>query len=106
MVNTHNKPKVLVTGAGGFVGGHLVNLLARNGYAVSAVSRSSFAYPVVSTTSVTTQQMGLASPEFEALLSDHYFEYIFHFAGQSYAPYSVEHPAEDFTATLSTRFAC
>lgn len=104
MTHANQTKTALVTGAGGFVGGHMVDLLAESGFRVVAVGRSEFGNRFEHSPAVETVLLDIASPEFEALLKDSSPDYLFHFAGQSYAPTSVESPARDFVENVANTF--
>src|SRR5437879_1942453 len=81
------RPIVLVTGASGFVGRHLVPLLARNGWAVRRAVRS----PSSSRDEVVIESIGLTT-DWRAALTD--AEAVVHLAAR------VHHPHEEYATAL------
>jgi nucleoside-diphosphate-sugar epimerase len=93
--------KVVVTGAGGFIGSHLTAALLHHGFSVKAVART---LPSPRLSNISCQPVGkkgkldivagdIKSPAFcEALLQD--CEYVFHLASLISVTHSIENPNE------------
>ncbi len=97
--------RVLVTGACGFLGTHLLDSLLACGAQVNTTDRLGLPSPYAGRPSLHHLQGDL-----EQLLGDHRlrlaeYDFIFHLSGTGYVPYSVERPADDFTANLELTFA-
>jgi len=92
---------VLITGCAGFIGSHLAESLVSVGAKVTAVDHHCLEH-VVNLKDYLGRieyiQDDILNDTFHALLTDRTFDSIFHLAGNSYVPSSVEQPWRDFQA--------
>jgi len=91
----YSTSRVLVTGGAGFIGSRLVGRLASQGARVTVVDDFSNSQPSAGLNGVTVTQMRLPDPGFPALVANGRFDEVFHLAGASYVPPSVEDPIGD-----------
>lgn len=102
--------RVLVTGAGGFMGSHLLETLLGLEARVTALVRGT---SVVGTTQFNTRNIGhllsslegiiatdIASADAQRLIVEAQPEVIFHLAAIAYVPYSFQHPREVHEANV------
>jgi len=86
--------RVLVTGGAGFIGDYLVRRLLSLGAAVTVVDDPS-ANPSVVPDRVTMFKLRLPNPQLAKIVGQGEFDAIFHLAGASYVPPSVDDPFSD-----------
>jgi len=97
--------KILITGAGGFIGGHLADWFSRSGCTVALTDRGTPpAADPATKADVTWHAMDTCSPEFREMMVAGRFDYIFHFAGNANVNTSVERPAYDFQQNCLATF--
>lgn len=93
----------LITGGCGFVGSHLAEVLVQEGCSVTVIdnlSSGSLANLDPIKDKVNLRILDIASREFHRVVTRGEFDAIFHLAGQSYVPPSVEDPLFDFEQNL------
>jgi GDP-4-dehydro-6-deoxy-D-mannose reductase len=91
----------LVTGAGGFIGGYLVDELRRSGCEVHAAVRRPGAHPPPPGSGCTVHLGDLLDPGFcDRLVSQARPDLIYHLAAQSFPERSWKEPAETFHANV------
>jgi UDP-glucose 4-epimerase len=97
---------ILVTGAAGFIGSHLVDQLAEHDCHLVAVDRRDRDPSRLGarTDRIEPVRMDIAGHEFQRFLADRQFELVFHLAGNAYVPPSVEDPRADFLVNLDATF--
>ena len=90
--------RILVTGAGGFLGSHICNYFGLQGHSISAIDRLTVApekadlYPNLRS----AYTMELPDPTFPTLLKDFRPALLVHCAGSASVPYSMQEPYDDF----------
>ena len=94
--------RVLVTGAGGFLGSHICTHLAQEGNSVAAVDRFS---PTPDMPELFPRLSGffeicLPDDTFATLLRQFQRTILVHCAGSASVPYSVQHPYDDFRLSV------
>ena len=92
--------KVLVTGAGGFIGGYLVKELISRGAKVLAIDNNSSGYANLPfdlpEQEFKFRNLDIASTSFTNFVLSSNFSFVFHLAGNSYVPTSITSPLLDF----------
>ena len=91
--------RVLVTGGGGFIGGHLVEGLLRHGVDVTVLERPETDWPEHLShirKDVRLLQMDIQNAKFESVLRESQYDAVFHLAGIVDVPRSVAQPFDDF----------
>jgi len=106
-----NDKRVLVTGADGFIGSHLVEELLRRGARVTAFTRSTSRHgtsqiELKHLNSVAGQLQrviagSVSSPETTRLIEDAAPQVIMHLAAEAYVPRSFQHPEEVFAVNAT-----
>ena len=90
--------RILVTGAGGFLGSHICTYLGRKGHSITAIDRLSLPsgpddlYPNLRS----SYTMELPDPTFPTLIKEFRPSLLVHCAGSASVPYSMQEPLEDF----------
>lgn len=95
--------KILVTGAGGFLGAHICKYFALKGFAVAAVGRFKTTNDVVTfpPNLKLLGEMTLPDDSFTKLVQQFQPDVLIHCAGTASVPFSVVNPYEDFLKTVN-----
>ncbi|MFN4191253.1 MAG: SDR family NAD(P)-dependent oxidoreductase, partial [Pseudothermotoga sp.] len=89
-------PNVLVTGGAGFIGSHLVDRLAQEGYKVVVVDNLSTGKVENLNRNVLFYQQSIEDDEMmERIFMLHKFDFVFHLAAQASVSISVKDPVKD-----------
>ncbi len=94
--------KLLITGGAGFIGSHLLQLVAaqKNEYEAVVLDNLSSGCKENVPEGIRLVQGDIRSPKLEQLFAAERFEAVIHLAGQTMVPYSLEHPQEDCDVNL------
>jgi UDP-glucose 4-epimerase len=90
--------RILVTGAGGFLGSHICHYFSRKGHTIAALDRvpvpseTGSVFPTLST----VYAMDLPDDAFPGVIATFRPDLLIHCAGSASVPYSMQEPYEDF----------
>lgn len=99
------KLSVLVTGAAGFIGQHIVSEMAACGWAVIGLDQRSFSKALFLQQKITEwHEVTLPSPDLERLLARLHPNALIHVAGPASVPMSMRDPAIDFSLSVPVFF--
>jgi len=90
--------RILVTGAGGFLGSHICNYFGRQGHSIAAIDRvpappeTAALYPNL----WNSYAMSLPDKTFISIIRDFQPALLIHCAGSASVPYSMQEPYDDF----------
>ena len=90
--------RVLLTGGGGFIGGHLAHSLLADGWAVDVADDLSTGSAANVPAGAELLELDLGRPEAVAVLPDRSYAAILHLAGQSSGEKSFDDPVRDLDA--------
>lgn len=97
--------RILVTGGCGFIGRELVTQLGEFGADLMIADREARTVsPNTRAERVTVETVDILEAAFHEMISSEEFDFVFHLAGNSYVPPSVEDPAMDFRLNLEGTF--
>lgn len=96
----NNGKNVLITGGAGFIGSHIVDLLAKNGYGVVVVDNLSSGSEANLNKGEKFYNLDINSPNLEEIFAQNKIDYVFHLAAQPSVSSSIKNPTQDATENI------
>ena len=97
-----SQKKIVITGAGGFIGLNLCKYFASNNYVIACISKEDFANQIPAAKKIV---MRLPNPQFEKMIAAERPDFLLHCAGGASVAESFKEPEKDFeNNVLITQF--